>query len=153
MAEYSIVRLRERSDLGEMAARWFHQKWGFPYETYLESIDAYIKNKSTIPQWYVVISDGRIIGGCGVIDNDFHDRKDLTPNVCGVFVEEDFRNLGIAGAMLNFVCNDMKDKGISTLYLVTDHTSFYERYGWRFLCMVTDEIEHVETRLYIHKAE
>lgn len=24
----------------------------------------------------------------GVIENDFHDRKDLTPNVCAVYTEE-----------------------------------------------------------------
>ena len=27
----------------------------------------------------------------GVIENDFHDRKDLTPNVCAVYTEEDCR--------------------------------------------------------------
>ncbi len=27
--------------------------------------------------------------------------------------------------------------GIPRLYLVTDHTAFYERYGWTFLTMVT----------------
>ena len=26
--------------------------------------------------------------------------------------------------------------GIDTLYLVTDHTGLYERYGWEFYCMV-----------------
>ena len=30
----------------------------------------------------------------------------------------------------------MAAKGIGTLYLVTEHTSFYERYGWEYLCMV-----------------
>jgi predicted acetyltransferase len=34
------------------------------------------------------------------------------------------------------VVKDMKSKGITPLYLVTDHTGFYERYGWEFLCMV-----------------
>ncbi len=35
----------------------------------------------------------------------------------------------------------MKKYGIDTLYLITDHTSFYERYGWEFLCMVQGEGE------------
>ena len=40
----------------------------------------------------------------------------------------------------------MKSKGVSPLYLVTNHTNFYERYGWEFLCMVQgdDEIMPVE---------
>ena len=42
----------------------------------------------------------------GVIENDFHDRKDLTPNVCAVYTEE-YRCQGVAGSILIFVCKDM----------------------------------------------
>ena len=37
-----------------------------------------------------------------------------------------------------------------TLYLVTDHTSFYEHYGWQFYCMVQGDGEKEPSRLYIH---
>lgn len=86
-----------------------------------------------------------------MIENDFHDRKDLTPNVCAVFVEDAYRLKGIAGKLLNFVCVDMKALGIDTLYLITDHTSFYERYGWEFLCMVQAEGEPHMIRMYVHR--
>lgn len=33
----------------------------------------------------------------GSIENDFHDRKDLTPNICAVYTEEAYRGRGIAG--------------------------------------------------------
>ena len=49
------------------------------------------------------------------------------------------------------MCADMKTKGLDTLYLVTDHTSFYERYGWEFLCMVQGDGEPDLTRMYVHK--
>ena len=93
----------------------------------------------------------RIIGGMGVIENDFHDRKDLAPNVCAVYTEEEYRCNGIAGALLNYVCDDMNTKGITTLYLSTDHTSFYERYGWEFFCMVQGDGELEMSRMYVHK--
>ena len=35
--------------------------------------------------------------------------------------------------------------------LVTDHTGFYERYGWEFLCMVQGDGEPDMTRMYIHR--
>ena len=59
---------------------------------------------------------------------------------------------GIAGELLRFMCNDMREKGIDTLYLITDHTSFYERYGWEYLCMV-EEDEGGMTRMYIHNGK
>ena len=44
---------------------------------------------------------------------------------------------------------DMKSKDISPIYLVTDHTGFYERYGWEFLCMVKGN-DPEPTRMYVH---
>lgn len=76
--EYEIVPLRKRPDLKEPAARWFHEKWGIPLQTYRESMEACLAGGSTVPQWYVALEGDRIIGGLGVIENDFHDRKDLT---------------------------------------------------------------------------
>lgn len=146
-----VVKLREHAELAEIAAEWFHQKWGIPKEAYTESMEECINDKKTVPQWYLVMENDTILGGLGVIENDFHNRKDLTPNVCAVYVEQEYRCQGIAGKMLDFVCKDMKEYGIDTLYLVTDHTSFYEQYGWKFLCMVQGDGEPDMTRMYIHK--
>jgi len=146
-----LIKIQEHPELKNYAANWFHEKWNIPLEAYLESIDECMKNKTPVPQWYIVIIGDKIVGGLGVIENDFHNRKDLTPNVCAVYVEDDYRCQGIAGKMLNYVCDDMREKNIDTLYLVTDHTSFYERYGWEFLCMVQAEGEKNLTRMYIHR--
>lgn len=148
---YKIIRLKDEPTLKEKASQWFHKKWGVPLNAYLESMDACIAGNDAVPQWYMAIEGERIVGGMGVIENDFHDRKDLTPNVCAVYTEEDCRGQGIAGELLNYVCDDMKKYGIDTLYLVTDHTSFYERYGWEFLCMVQGDGEPDMTRMYIHR--
>ncbi len=148
---YEMIRLVDRPDLKERAAQWFHEKWGIPLEAYRESMEECLTQKSAVPQWYLAMEDGQILGGLGVIENDFHDRKDLAPNVCAVYTEEAKRGQGIAGALLDRVCKDMSDRDIDTLYLVTDHTSFYERYGWKFLCMVQGDGEPELTRMYVHK--
>ena len=149
--EYQIVRLIDRPDMKEKAARWFHEKWGIPMEAYLDSMEQCLTGDGPVPQWYLAVEDLRIIGGMGVIENDFHDRKDLAPNVCAVYTEEDRRCRGVAGALLNHVCRDMALRGIETLYLVTDHETFYERYGWEFFCMVQGDGEEEPARMYIHR--
>lgn len=135
----------------EEASEWFHQKWGIPQNAYVKSMNECFKYSSAVPQWYLVLDGQTIIAGVGVIENYFHDRKNLTPNVCAVYVEEEYRNQGIAGEILQFVCNDFLVMGINTLYLVTDHDSYYERYGWEFLCMVQGDGELDMTRMYVHK--
>lgn len=150
METITYITLRERPELKNEAARWFHQKWGVPTEAYLACMDAYL-TKETEYGWYLCLDGGNIIGGMGVIENDFHDRKDLAPNVCAVYTEKDYRCKGIAGHLLNMVVEDMRGKGISPLYLITDHVGFYERYGWEFLCMVQGDGEPKMTRMYIHR--
>ena len=151
MMKYKITCLADRPELKEQAAQWFHEKWGVPLEAYLESMKECLENRNAVPQWYCVMDGEKIIAGLGVIENDFHDRKDLAPNVCAVYVEKNYRRQGIAGDMLNFVCADMEKKGIATLYLVTDHTSFYERCGWNFLCMVQGDGEPELSRMYTRR--
>ncbi|MDE6318775.1 MAG: GNAT family N-acetyltransferase [Lachnospiraceae bacterium] len=147
----TIKKIREHEELADRAANWFHQKWGIPLEAYHESIRDCLKHENAVPQWYLAMDHDIIAGGLGVIENDFHDRKDLSPNVCAVYVEEAYRCQGIAGKLLQYVCDDMKKQDIDTLYLLTDHTSFYERYGWEFLCMVQGDGEPDMSRMYIHR--
>ena len=150
MAEYKYVTLREIPEQKDMAAEWFHSKWRVPKEAYLKCMDEYLKCETEYG-WYLCMDGDKIVGGMGVIENDFHDRKDLSPNVCAVYTEEEHRSKGIAGTLLKVVVEDMKEKGITPIYLITDHTSFYERYGWEFLCMVQGNGEEKMTRMYIHR--
>ncbi|MCM1183376.1 MAG: GNAT family N-acetyltransferase [Roseburia sp.] len=148
-----LIKIREHEELAERAAEWFYRKWGVPMASYLDSIQACIAGKECVPQWYLAMDGDAIVGGLGVIENDFHDREDLAPNVCAVYVEENYRCQGLAGRLLALVCDDMAGYGIKTLYLITDRTSFYERYGWEFLCMVQGDDEPAKTRMYIHRQE
>ena len=149
MEGLQFIVLRDRKDLKDKAAQWFHEKWGVPEEAYLDCMDTYL-NGDTEFGWYLCLDGDRIVGGLGVIENDFHDRKDLAPNVCAVYTEEEYRCRGIAGKLLNLVVEDQRAHGVSPLYLVTDHTGFYERYGWEFYCMAQGDDEPEPTRLYKH---
>ena len=143
-----LKKLREHPELLPEAARWFAAKWGIAEAEYRGSMAACCAGRSAVPQWYVVLDGvGRIAAGAGVIENDFHDRPDLRPNLCALYVEGPFRNRGLAGEILSAVRRDMAAMGVEQLYLVTDHVGFYERYGWSFLTTVRDAGGQ-EERLY-----
>ena len=150
MRNYVYTTLRQRPDLKERAAEWFHSKWGVPTQAYLDCMEAYL-NQETEYGWYLCLDGEKIIGGLGVIENDFHDRKDLTPNVCAVYTEEDYRCKGIAGQLLDMAVEELKSKSITPVYLITNHIGFYERYGWEFFCKVQGDGEPEMTRMYIHR--
>ena len=150
MSEYKFITLRENEQLKDAAASWFNSKWGVPKEAYLECMDSYLSGETEYG-WYLCLFGDEIVGGLGVIENDFHDRKDLTPNVCAVYTDEEHRGNRIAGNLLDMAVEDLRKNGVSPVYLVTDHTSFYERYGWEFYCMAQGDGEEEMTRLYIHR--
>lgn len=95
----------------------------------------------------------------------FHDKWDIPQEAYRESMEDSFRGRGavprwylvlageriVAGALLGHIAADMKIRGVDPLYLITDHTSFYERYGWEFLCMVQPEGEPDPMRMYIHR--
>ena len=147
----TIIGIRERPEMKERAALWFHQKWGVPLSAYRESMDACIDTAGPIPRWYVALDGDRIVAGVGVIENDFHDRPDLSPNVCAVYVEEEYRGRGVAGTMLGHASAEMKKEGVDTLYLLTDRVGFYERYGWEFFCFATSIGEDQPSRMYVRR--
>ena len=134
-----ILPLRDVPALADEAAAWFSRRWGIPAEEYRGSMEQCLRRGAAVPQWYLVRDGERLVAGAGVIENDFHDRPDLSPNLCALFVEPDRRRRGMAGRLLTFIRRDMGAMGVPRLYLVTDHTSFYEQYGWTFLTMVTGE--------------
>ena len=147
--DYTLIRLSDRPELLDAAADWFHEKWKIPRAAYAASM-AEALTSGGVPEWYLAIADGRIAAGLGVIENDFHPRRDLTPNVCAVFTEPEHRGRGLAGALFLLAADDQHRRGRDTLYLLTDHDSFYERYGWRFLCPVRADGEARDSRMYVH---
>lgn len=149
MGEFKFITLRDEPTLKEDASMFFHLKWGVDQEEYLKCMDDYLSGKTEYG-WYLCLYKNQIVGGLGVIDNDFHNRKDLFPNICAVYTKEEFRNKKIAGTLLLMVVNDLKNKNISPVYLVTDHIGFYEKYGFEYYCSVRCFGEDHDSRLYVH---
>lgn len=144
-----FISLREAPELEAAAAAWFHAKWRVPEKAYLDCMDAYLSGRTEYG-WYLCLDDDRIVGGLGVVENDFHDRKDLSPNICAVYTEEAYRRRGIAGRLLGIAVEDLRCKGVSPVYLLTDHVGFYERYGWTFLCLAQGDGDPAPSRIYVH---
>lgn len=87
MIDFQYVTLKEVPQYKECATKWFSKHWKIPVEAYLEEKTKY--------GWYLCLNQGEIIGGLGVIENDFHERKDLTPNICAVYTEKNIVNKGL----------------------------------------------------------
>ena len=82
-----------------------------------------------LPNWFIAVKDNEVVGCAGLITNDFISRMDLMPWLCALYVDEMHRKRGIAGKLISAVKEYAKKNGMKYIYLATDHTAFYERYG------------------------
>lgn len=134
LMQYKIISIRSNPDYSERAIDWFASKWGIDRTEYEKSFNDCLTKNESLPQWYLVIGENdEIIGGCGLIQNDFVDRTDLFPYLCALFVEEKARGHALGAKLLEKARIDAGRLGFEKLYLCTDHTSYYERYGWKHI--------------------
>ena len=132
-----LIEIARQPQWLERAAVWFHDKWHVPLEAYRESMAESVRNPEGVPRWYLLLdAQERIVGGGGIIENDFHARPDLAPNFCALYVEKDWRKQGLARLLLDTGRWAAGEMGLRRLYLITDHADFYEKCGWRFLTKV-----------------
>ena len=146
------IPVRDWPEAREEIVAWFQERWEVPPETCRESVVDCIGTEGGLPQWYVVVRGSRIIAGCGVIESALPDRKEPTPRLCALHVDEEYRHQGIGGFLLQYVCEDMAALGEDTLLLQTELTGFFEKYGWRLLRTIPGE-DGALLRLYVHHAE
>ena len=148
----ACLPVRDWPEAKEEIAAWFRDRWPDAPEAFRESIIDCLGTETGIPQWYVVVRGSRIVAGCGVVGKPCQGRKEPTPHVCAVYVDKEFRNRGIAGFLLQTVCDDMAAMGVGTLYLLTELSGFFERYGWQFLGPVRGDDGKL-SRLYAHHTQ
>ncbi|MCR3955264.1 MAG: GNAT family N-acetyltransferase [Gudongella sp.] len=130
-----IISVREKSEYKDMAIEYFQRIWASPasMKVYEDSIESCINSKSPLPQWYLLMSEDKIIGCAGLVTNDFISRMDLYPWVCAVYIEEKQRGNNYGAMLLEKAKYDTRKGGFTNLYLCTDHVGYYEKFGFEHI--------------------
>jgi len=80
-----------------------------------------------------MLRDNAIIGGFGLIDNDFMVRTDLSPWLCALYIEPAERGQQLGEKLLMHSRREAASLGFNKVYLNTDHVGYYEKYGWNYI--------------------
>lgn len=130
-----VVNIRENPEYSEQAIAYIQKKWGNKrnkkvYEDcILRSIDA----KSPLPIWYLLMDSKKIIGCAGLITNDFISRMELSPWLCALYIEKKYRGQNLGNLLISQMKADVAEMGLEKLYLCTDHSGYYEKYGFSYI--------------------
>lgn len=134
--KFEILDMRYHPQLKDAAVEWFVSKWGIDKKEYEKSFDEMYSAKGSIPLWFIALGErGDIVGGCGVIENDFVDRTDLFPYLCALFIEPEYRGHAFGSRLLARARLEAARGGFDNIYLCTDHVGYYEKYGWEYIAV------------------
>lgn len=89
---------------------------------------------------FAAIIDGQIIGFCTFMKTDYYPDNRYFPWISTIFVEEGYRGKHISQHMIEAVIKYAKDCRFSRVYIPSDMTGFYEKYGF----VKIDELENYE---------
>lgn len=81
---------------------------------------------------------------------DLEVRPDIYPWLANLYVDEEYRNKGIARILLEKV-NEIAKTSVDfdELYLFTKHIGLYEKFGWKYISELDTHIENPRMqRLY-----
>ena len=158
--ELKVIDSTDSEDF-ETLTMWFYHWWGKKYGRTEEYVRNYTtrnvlasKNGNTnntlrIPEVYGIYQDGVLAGTFSITMCDTEERTDLYPWLADVYVDEEYRGLGISKFLIKSSIKVAREKGLKCLYCYTAHDSLYEKYGFKFVELIkTEDEDNFYERLY-----
>lgn len=71
-----------------------------------------------------------IIGYCTFLKTDYYPENRYWPWISSIFVDEQHRGKGVCGRLIEAAIRYAREQGFTRVYIPSDMTGFYERYGF-----------------------
>ncbi|MCL2576397.1 MAG: GNAT family N-acetyltransferase [Defluviitaleaceae bacterium] len=127
-----IICIKDKPHLLEAAAGYFAVRWGIDEKLYIDSMKDSLTTSTFFPHWFVMMDGDKIIGGYGIIENDFMVESDcdFSPWFCALYIDKEYRGQSLGAKLLEHSTKQAAKLGLERIYLNTDHIDYYEQYGW-----------------------
>ena len=99
----------------------------------------------------LLLTDGEeLLSYCTYAEKDDIQPTDLTPWVGFVYTFPAHRGHRYAGLLFEEVVRLAREENVAAVYLSTNHTGLYEKYGWEYLKQL-DDMDGNPSRIYVKK--
>ena len=132
---------------------WMYNWWGLECGYSFDGMKCFMEHslqKDKLPQTYGLFLDGNIIGMFQFTYEDLGVRPDIYPWLANLYVDEEYRNKGIARILLEKAKEIAKlSINFDEIYLYTEHIGLYEKFNWQYVSELDTYIKNPRIqRLY-----
>ncbi|WP_219220404.1 GNAT family N-acetyltransferase [Paenibacillus sp. S150] len=111
-------------------AEYVKEKWPNVKKVILPKIDGSLSTEADLLFTFLLLKNDKIIGFYQLIEQEYISRKDLSPWISPLFIDENERGQGLGSVLLEHARKLVGQLGYAEVYLTTDHIR-YEKYGFR----------------------
>jgi GNAT superfamily N-acetyltransferase len=126
-----IISLKDFPEYREPLVEYVHNSWKPVSGPFTAVVDEIFWGYHKLPKCYMMLKQEKIIGFYQLITQELIIRKDLTPWITCIFIDEKERGRRLGAKLLEHGRKTAGKLGYPTVYLTTDHIRFYEKYGFR----------------------
>jgi len=109
-----IELITKESDLLKRGVQYIWKHWGNKSNFNLcrDCIENSVSENESIPKFYLMLDEDKIIGCYPLLKNDIISRQDLMPWFTCLYVEENYKNQGLAKELINHGLKESQKKRI-----------------------------------------
>ncbi len=142
-----IYNLKEKPRYIEEVSMLTQKEWGqkdlSKKEFELKVKNKIVKIKSNFNKHnyckLILLDNDILVGFISIFPTDGEERTDLSPWYATMYVKEKYRGRGYSKILNDAVLAEARKRNISRLYLKTDLDNYYERFGAKFLEVLSNE--------------
>ncbi|MBR5419643.1 MAG: GNAT family N-acetyltransferase [Lachnospiraceae bacterium] len=82
---------------------------------------------------FAALLSGKLIGMTSLLKTDYYPLPEIFPWISSVFVEKEYRGKRISEKLIGYAEQYAKEQGFDTVYIPSEHTGLYEKYGYRYV--------------------
>ena len=127
----SIVSLKDLPDYRQTLTEYVKNNWPGVFHPFTDVLAEIFSGGKELPKCYMMLKDDKIIGFYQLVEQELILRKDLSPWITCVFIDEQERGQRLSSKLLEHGRTAAGILGYEKVYLTTDHIQFYEKFGFR----------------------
>lgn len=126
-----IVSLKDFLIYRQTLTDYVETHWKGVFHAFTDVLCEIFSAEKQLPGCYMMLRGGNIIGFYQLVKQELLIRKDLSPWITCLFIDENERGKRLSSRLLEHGRTVAGKLGYSKVYLTTDHIQFYERFGFR----------------------